>query len=217
MNDPEISSLAKRLSYDQHTVLDIVIRMLLWFRENTTYCNYEVPIYPTKILEDGLGDCDDQSILFITMCRSLGIPAYLQVGIIIHSSIGDSKTSWEGHLTNTQEGVGWHGWAMVYIPPWGWVPVDLTLTQSEEGVDILKKSPEYNSNIITALNISNQPYIGETLSTRERIINSTLFITVIDEAHLVKNTPIWVNYGIIGIGLAVLTSIILMFRTGGKR
>jgi transglutaminase-like putative cysteine protease len=217
INDPEINSLAKRLSDDQQTVLEIVIRMLAWFRDNTTYCNYEVPIYPTKTLEDGLGDCDDQAILLITMCRSLGIPAYLQVGIIIHSSIGDSKTSWDGHLTNTQEGVGWHGWAMVYIPPWGWVPVDLTLTQSEEGVDILRKSPEYDPNIITALNISNQPYIGKTLSTRERIINSTLFITIIDEAHLVNNNPFWVNYGIIGLGTAVLISIILLFWTGRKK
>lgn len=214
MNDPEISSLAKRLSDDQQTVLETVIRMLEWFRDNTTYCNYEIPIYPTKTLEDGLGDCDDQAILLITMCRTLGIPAYLRVGIIIHNSIGDSKTSWEGHLSNTQDGVGWHGWAMVYIPPWGWVPVDLTLTQSEKGVDILRKSPEYDSNIITAFNISKQPYIGKTLSTRDRIINSTLFITIIDEAQLVNKNPFWVNYGIIGIGLAVLTSIILMFWTG---
>jgi hypothetical protein len=191
--------------------------MLAWFRDNTTYCNYEVPIYPTKTLEDGLGDCDDQSILFISMCRSLGIPAYLQVGILIHNRIGDSKTSWDGHLTNIQDGVGWHGWAMIYIPPWGWVPVDLTLTQSEEVIDILRKSPEYDSNIITALNISKQPYIGKTLSTRDRIINSTLFITVIDEAYLVNNTPIWVNYGIIGIGLGVFISIILLLKADGKR
>jgi hypothetical protein len=106
---------------------------------------------------------------------------------------------------------------MVYIPPWGWVPVDLTITQSEEVIDILRKSPEYDSNIITALNISKQPYIGKTLSTRDRIINSTLFITVIDEAYLVNNTPIWVNYGIVGIGLGVLISIILLLKTDGKR
>ena len=36
------------------------------------------------------------------------------------------ETYWEDHLNISYNNVGWHGWAMVYIPPWGWLPVDLT-------------------------------------------------------------------------------------------
>jgi transglutaminase-like putative cysteine protease len=68
----------------------------------------------------------------ISMLRSLGIPAFLQIGVVFSESISSEKASWAGHLTFVQEGVGWHGWAMVYVPPWGWIPVDLTLTNARE-------------------------------------------------------------------------------------
>jgi hypothetical protein len=213
IENPEISSLAFRLTKDEQTVLEKVVRILAWFKENTTYNNYEVPLYPTKTLKEGLGDCDDQSILFITMCRSLGIPAYLQVGILIHSSIEDNKTSWEGHLSSSQVGLGWHGWAMIYLPPWGWIPIDLTLTQSEEGIDVLKKSPEYENYVIAALNISKQAYIGDTLVYRERIIENSLYITLTNEIQIIERNPIWINYGVIGLGLAIAISIILLYQT----
>jgi hypothetical protein len=216
VNDPKIKELANSFK-DDLTVLETIVNILEWFKENTTYCNFEIPLYPAITLKDGLGDCDDQAILFITMCRSIGIPAYLQIGILIHGSLEDNKTSWDGHLTNIQDGVGWHGWAMVYVPPWGWLPVDLTLTQSEEGINIIKNAPEYEVNIISALNVSKQPYIGETIATRERISNSTLYITISDEAKISKNNPFWVNYGIIGLSLAILLSILLMYRTSSTR
>jgi hypothetical protein len=217
VNDPTIKELANRFSKDNLSVLETIVNMLEWFKENTTYCNFEIPLYPAITLKDGLGDCDDQAILFITMCRNIGIPAYLQIGILIHSSLEDNKTSWDGHLTNIQNGIGWHGWAMVYVPPWGWLPVDLTLTQSEEGINIIKNAPEYEANIIPALNISKQPYIGETIATRERISNSSLYITISDEAQILNNNPFWVNYGIIGLGLAIFLSILLMYRTSSTR
>jgi transglutaminase-like putative cysteine protease len=217
IDDPTINKLAQKFPRDDRSVLETIEIMLEWFKENTIYSNFEIPLYPSKTLKEGLGDCDDQAILFITMCRSIGIPAYLQIGVLIHSSINDNKTSWNGHLTSIQNGVGWHGWAMVYIPPWGWLPVDLTLTQSEEGINILKKSPVYEANIIPALNISKQPYIGDALATRERISNSTLYITVNDEAQVSNHNPFWVNYGIIGLGLAVLLSILLMYRSSSRQ
>ncbi len=49
----------------------------------------------------GHGDCDDQSILFITLCRAVGIPAWLESGALYNQP----TNQWEGH-----------GWANVYIP-----------------------------------------------------------------------------------------------------
>jgi hypothetical protein len=179
---------------------------------NTTYCNFEVPQYPSATLENHLGDCDDQSILLITICRSLGIPAYLQVGIYINPNIDDMDSSWEGHLATEADGVGWHGWAMIYIPPWGWTPVDLTLTSEESGFELIKHAPEYSPNIIPVLNVSKQPYVGETLITRERIINSSLYVTVSNEAYIVYNSenPLQ-NYILLGLGAVLIVTIGLMF------
>lgn len=47
------------------------------------------------------GDCDDQSILFISLCRAAGIPAMLQIGALYDPN----RDHWEGH-----------GWANVYMP-----------------------------------------------------------------------------------------------------
>ena len=216
-DDPLFHELASELVSDEDTVLESVATLVEYIMENTTYCNFEVPQYPSKTLEDQLGDCDDQSILLITMCRSLNIPAYLQVGIYVHPAINEDDTTWEGHLTNEADGVGWHGWAMIYIPPWGWVPVDLTLADSDSGLELIRNAPEYGENIIPVLNVSTQSYIGETLDTRERIINSPIYVTIIDEAHTVysADNP-FQNYLLLGLGAALLIAIGLMFYWSGR-
>jgi len=212
IDDQQFKKLATRITSDKPSVLESVSALVYYIMRNTTYCNFEVPQYPSKTLKDQLGDCDDQSILLITLSRSLGIPAYLQVGIYVHPTINDNDTSWDGHLTNQADGVGWHGWAMIYIPPWGWVPVDMTLTDSDSGFDLIQNSPEYSDNIITVLNVSEQSYIGDTLATRDRVINSDLYVTVSDEAHVVysDDNP-FQNYLLLGLGVALLIAIGLMF------
>jgi hypothetical protein len=194
-----------------------VANLLDYVTQNTTYRNFETPRYPLDTLRDGLGDCDDQALLLISMARSLGIPAYLKVGIIIHPNIIDSDTSWEGHLENDADGIGWHGWVMIYIPPWGWTPVDLTLVQEDSGFDYIINAPEYDPNIIEVLDISEQAYIGDTIATRERIIASELHVTIIDEASQVYGNGLGTEtYLILVIGAALAGAIFMMFRASGR-
>jgi len=211
-DDPCVSQLAQEIAGTYPTVLGSVVQMIEWLAANTEYCNFEVPRYPDQTAADGLGDCDDQSILLVSMCRSLGIPAYLQVGIVIHSSIVDSDTSWEGHLTDTRDGVGWHAWAMIYVPPWGWLPVDLTLVQEDGGLDVLAGAPEYNSNLVACFDVNRQPYIGESMGTRERFIGSTVYVEITDEAEMMgSRIPLGELYIVAGLGIAVTAAIVLMF------
>lgn len=216
VDDPTIIDVAQRASRGDETVLGTVANLLDYVTQNTTYCSFETPRYPLDTLSDNLGDCDDQSILLISMARSLGIPAYLKVGVIIHPSIVDSDTSWEGHLENDADGIGWHGWVMIYIPPWGWVPVDLTLVQEDSGLEYIINAPEYDSNIIEALNVSEQAYIGDTIVTRERIIASDLHVTIIDEASEVYGNGLKnETYLILVIAAALAGAIFMMFRASG--
>ena len=55
------------------------------------------------------GDCGIQALLFITLCRSLGIPARWQSGhgVKLHTA-------------------GSHDWACIYVAPFGWRYVDLS-------------------------------------------------------------------------------------------
>ena len=217
IDDPVFYDIASGLVDPDDTVLETVSTLVEYILDETTYCNYETPQYPNSTLANNLGDCDDQSILLITLCRSLDIPAYLQVGIYIHNSINDQDSSWDDHLVNNADGVAWHGWAMVYIPPWGWVPVDLTLTNADSGLELIQSAPEYNTNIIPVLNVSKQPYIGGTLETRDRFINSTVYITISDTAKVnySADNPLQ-NYLLLGLGASLLIAIGLMFKHGNQ-
>jgi hypothetical protein len=71
--------------------------------DGNTYGGY--PKWATGTLDPDYGrprgDCDDQSILFISLCRAAGIPAMLQIGALYDVN----RDHWEGH-----------GWANVYMP-----------------------------------------------------------------------------------------------------
>ncbi len=58
------------------------------------------------------GDCGAQSMYFSAMCRSLGIPARATGGF---------------QLFNKQ--IGTHFWAEIYLPNYGWIPVDTSYGQ----------------------------------------------------------------------------------------
>jgi transglutaminase-like putative cysteine protease len=53
------------------------------------------------------GDCGQEALLFITLCRSQGIPARWQSGWDIFPGFKDI-----------------HDWTEIYLAPYGWVPVD---------------------------------------------------------------------------------------------
>ena len=199
----DIESLARELAAEETTVLGTVTRLIGWIVANVTYCNFDTPLYPDETLGDLQGDCDDQAILLISMLRSLGIPAFLQVGVVFSESIDSEKSSWEGHLSFRQDGVGWHGWAMVYVPPWGWIPVDLTLTGATDPMEMILRAPEYESSVVPAFNVSRQAYIGDSRQSREQMITSDLYITI-SETFIGESTgSSWPVFVYIGVGLAV--------------
>ncbi len=197
----EIETLALELAAGNTDVLEVVTDILGWVVSRVNYRNFEVPLYSDETLEELQGDCDDQAILMISMLRSLGIPSFLQIGVVFSESISSETASWEGHLTFVQRGVGWHGWAMVYVPPWGWIPVDLTLTNARDPIDMILDAPEYSSNIVTAFNVSEQQYIGGSRSSRERLVASDIYITIADIALENADTSFWNSYTLIGAGV----------------
>jgi transglutaminase-like putative cysteine protease len=55
----------------------------------------------------GYGDCGQEALLFITLCRLNGIPARWQSGWDTFPGAKDI-----------------HDWTEIYLPPYGWIPVD---------------------------------------------------------------------------------------------
>ena len=207
-----VEVLAGEIMDIEDSVLEQVISAVEWIMENVDYTNFDTPLYPIETIEDGKGDCDDQAILLISMLRSMGIPAYLQVGMVLDSRITGEDTVWGGHMMAKQDGVGWHGWAMVYVPPWGWIPVDLTLVPPGDASNAIYEAPEYYSFIITAYNVSRQAYIAEGRSERSDIMSGNLYITIEDIGYFAKDN----GFGdqtmiILGLGTAAALCIIYLF------
>ena len=213
----DLESLALELTSEEGTVLGTVTHLIDWIMANITYVNFETPLYPYETLEDLQGDCDDQAILLISMLRSLGIPSLLQVGVVFSESIDSEKSSWEGHLSFRQDGVGWHGWAMVYVPPWGWVPVDLTLTAATDPLELIRQAPEYESSVVTAFNISRQPYIGDSRSSREQLLASDLYITISDVYIEELTNASWPYFVYIGVGLVAGAAFVVVIYVSRRR
>lgn len=64
---------------------------------------------PTYVLHEGHGDCGQVALLYISLMRTLGIPARWESGWMLHP--GEKN---------------FHDWAEVYFEGVGWVPVDMS-------------------------------------------------------------------------------------------
>jgi transglutaminase-like putative cysteine protease len=68
-------------------------------------------------LHAGHADCGQQTLLLITLLRMNGIPARWQSGMVFS----------DGDYSNI------HDWGQVYLAPYGWVPMDVTLGRLKSG------------------------------------------------------------------------------------
>jgi transglutaminase-like putative cysteine protease len=217
-NNTRIASLAHNLTNGQQSVLGKLSQLVGWLNANITYDSAELPRYANETLLTRKGDCDDQAMLLVSMLRGIGIPSYIDVGVVFDSSLGSRETSWEGHLQINESGLGWHGWAMVYVPPWGWIPVDLTLIKNSNPLDSIDNAPEYSGTVVTAIKVLNQDYVGDSRLTHDRIVHSTIYVTTSDSASS-HDQPAWLNPTVVILGVLVAVSIAFMLISArrGKR
>ena len=172
------------IANNETKVLTIIKKFVRWIASNIVYSPSEVPKYPNETIFSHRGDCDDQANLLITLCRAIGIPAYLQIGCIYIPQYNVNRTYWSGHLIFKQERVGWHGWAMVYIPPWGWLPVDLTYVKGDlrkEPLNSIKFSAFASEYTFQYMNITKTDYVAETREFKEFLEKYKFYIYEEDE------------------------------------
>ncbi|TKJ41868.1 transglutaminase [candidate division LCP-89 bacterium B3_LCP] len=108
------------------------------------------------VLERGNGSCSEYTFVFIAICRAAGLPARYAGSIAIR---GDDAS-----LDDV-----FHRWAEVYLPNYGWIPVDASRGDSA--------SPEHqadsighltNTYIITTRGGGNSEYLGWTYNSDEK-------------------------------------------------
>lgn len=108
---PGTRQLAERLGAGLTRDVDRARAYYQWIAQNIRY-SYAPEYSTVRDLGEvcrvsGRGDCGQAALLFITLCRSSGIPARWQSGWSIFP--GDETI---------------HDWCEIHLEPWGWVPVD---------------------------------------------------------------------------------------------
>ena len=113
MFTPYIKELAKEIIGDEtnpvlkaRSIYDFITTKIMYSYMRKYFTITNIPEYAALNLK---GDCGVQALLFITLCRCVGIPARWQSGLYV-----------------TPYYVGCHDWAQFYIEPYGWVFADLS-------------------------------------------------------------------------------------------
>jgi len=108
---PELRALSGQIAGDEPNPCRKAKRFYDWIADNIKY-SYAIEYSTIRNISDycrsrGYGDCGQEALLFMTLCRLNGIPARWQSG-------------W-----NTFPGAkSIHDWTEIYLAPYGWVPVD---------------------------------------------------------------------------------------------
>lgn len=172
-------------------VLEIVSALASWVGNNIEVDSYDTPRYPSEVYDSRRGDCDDQANLLITLCRILGVPAHLQVGFIVDLNKPlEVDRYWSGRLTSVKRRLSYHGWAVVYIPPWGWLPFDMTLgwTPSNPLAGI-SSAPVYERSVVQMMNVTVSDWAGEGRRVKEMVQSGQLYITEESEVAMEPWSP----------------------------
>ena len=235
VNDPMLIETAHTIVSNETNVLSIVEEFVAWIWNNIDYppqdkskTSHEVPLYPNQTLLYREGDCDDQAILLITLCRICGIPSFLQVGCIYGQEFTDQQSSWNGTVTSVLKHIAWHGWAMVYVPPWGWLPVDLTFVMGEQGVPLnaIMTGAVTSPRTIQYMNISQREHLASSREYRDLLIENQFRIYQEDEMSPVSQNFLeefierWILWLLIGVGViigALIAVIGYILKAGRKR
>lgn len=107
---PELIKLANGIIVNAKTIPQKAKAIFNWVRSKMTYKYPPEKRGVLEVIKKYEGDCGQYSALFITLCRSVGIPARQQSGLVIE----DKK-------------IGYHVWSEAYFPGSGWIPMDCTL------------------------------------------------------------------------------------------
>jgi len=170
----ELQTLAFKIAGNETNVLSLLKKFILWIKRNIKYKTYDLPRYPIETVIAKAGDCDDQANLLIVFCRIIGIPAYLQAGCIYLPQQNSERTYWDGHWILKLTRIGWHGWAVVYIPPWGWLPVDLTYAPGilSDPINAIRRAAIIITPTFQYVNITETDYIVSSQKYREFLVSN---------------------------------------------
>ncbi len=194
-SNPLVKLLSKYIRSRHNTSpLDYLLGVLDWVDDNVEYVVRVPARHPWEVIAYREGDCDDQSNLVITLLRGAGIPSYLEIGLVyLDRSLkylnkpGYNTTieAANGYLTYHFIGGGAHGWMVAYIPPWGYIRIDLTFARG--GLNHIRSAAYYGLNGFVPTVVLTK------VKKRDYVESSTKFIEEVQEKKLIYNIVVYMR------------------------
>ncbi len=122
INTPYIQETAKRIVGDEQNPYWIARKIFNFLIEQVDYEMVGGWDVPEVILKRGTGSCSEYTFAFIALCRAAGLPARYQGSVVVR---GDDASVDDA----------FHRWAQVYLPNYGWVPVDASRGDAKSPAD----------------------------------------------------------------------------------
>lgn len=111
MDDPVLKAAVKEAIGDEERPYWIARKAFNWVIDKLEYQMIGGWDVPATLIKRGTGSCSEYAFLYIAMVRSVGLPARYEAGTAVR---GDDASVDEAY----------HRWVEVYLPNYGWVPVD---------------------------------------------------------------------------------------------
>lgn len=152
----QITELADSIVKGASSPAEIVKKLYYWINDHiiwTGALEYSIiPQIPEYVLKYKRGDCGMQTLLFISMARSQGIPVKWQSGWMMHP--GE---------------VNLHDWSEVYYQGIGWVPLDMSFNlQNSQNIH----EKEFYISGIDAYRLIINDAIGSPFNPEKRFLRS---------------------------------------------
>ena len=119
---PYIQDTAKKIVGDEQSPYWIARKIFNFMIESLEYEMVGGWDVPEVVLKRGTGSCSEYTFAFIALCRAAGLPARYQGSVVVR---GDDASIDEA----------FHRWAEIYLPNYGWVPVDANKGDAKSPAD----------------------------------------------------------------------------------
>ena len=122
IDSPYIQKTVKEIVGDEQNTYWIARKIYDFIIESVEYEMIGGWDVPEVVLKRGSGSCSEYTFTFVALCRAAGLPARYQGSIVVR---GDDASIDES----------FHRWAQVYLPGYGWVPVDASRGDTKSPAD----------------------------------------------------------------------------------
>lgn len=134
-----------------------------------------IPCIPQYVVEQGHGDCGQVALLYISLMRTLGVPARWESGWMLHP--GE---------------INYHDWAEVFFEGVGWVPVDVSFGRYTSSDNIMIQ--KFYSTGIDSYRFATNTDVSQPFIPRKKYIRSETVDSQAGEVETSKGNlfyPLW--------------------------